>query len=750
MMSLEINKILSEAKQHHKLGNLSVAQSLYEQITSLKPHHKAAHRALQKISKSKTAVQAVPALPELIQKLEHLTTETQNGFFEQLNTLHGLNPTDPDPVNLMAKAHIKLGQTDQAKDCFLKLTKMVPENHHNFLNLGTAQKIGGDTAGAEQQFLKAVELKPGDSGSLAKLAMLYAETKQDEKFSVFIDDLVNEKCAPVQLFMDLAEALQVKSQNEYAITMLGKALFLYPDEPNILVAFGMLTDAEGNTDAAVKSYKHCLTVDKYNHIALNNLGAILNRRGELEQALSHFFQSMRAKPDFVNAIVNYGAVLLEMGRLREAEMHLSRAIELDPNSSNAHFNIAQVWARRGVIDQACEKYIENTKQFPSAYKNHNALGVLFFKQRNYPLSRQYFEKAIELNPDFTESYNNLGTLYRKVGKLDVAENYYLKSIQIKPDNNAFTLLSLLQLVKGNFVDGWKLYEDRFNNEIAKVKNFESARHPLWQGEAGRKILLWGEQGLGDIVMFSQILNQVIERSCHVYLAIDRRLISLFKQSFSSEKLTIIETTQKFKELDFECHISMGTAYAKLRPIPTELEPPSDAYLSCDEGKQASIRMALGCSSDKTLVGISWFSKNKEVGNERTVSLQTLASLFDPDRYEMVNLQYGDVRDELAELTQKTGLKVHAIGDADFMGDLNEFAHLVSICDQVVSVDNTAVHFSGALGIPTYVLLPFDPDWRWGLETEQSYLYRGHTLLRQKQPFDWSDPFARLQQIFSPR
>ena len=148
---------------------------------------------------------------------------------------------------------------------------------------------------------------------------------------------------------------------------------------------------------------------------------------------------------------------------------------------------------------------------------------------------------------------------------------------------------------------------------------------------------------------------------------------------------------------------------------------------------------------KKVVGISWHSESR--AHHKSVSLKKLAESLSNAGTEIVNLQYGDVSEQLFGLQKSTGIKIREISKIDNRNDIEGLADLIAACDEVVSVSNITVHLAGALGIDTKVLLPFNPDWRWGVKQSHSYWYRSLKLYRQEHPNDWENVFINLRKDF---
>jgi ADP-heptose:LPS heptosyltransferase len=194
-------------------------------------------------------------------------------------------------------------------------------------------------------------------------------------------------------------------------------------------------------------------------------------------------------------------------------------------------------------------------------------------------------------------------------------------------------------------------------------------------------------------------------------------------------------------------------YCPLMSLPLALKtnlhniPLSEGYLKADQEKVSKIKEELRVKNPHTkkLCGISWLSKAAKTGLFRSVHLKDFIGMLDKDDLLFVNLQYGEVEQEISQVAKDLGVKVVNLDSVNKHDDIDGLAAIIEACDLVISIDNTTVHLAGALGKETHVLLPYVPDWRWLLDRKDSPWYQSLRLHRQAAVFDWSEAFADLKQ-----
>jgi ADP-heptose:LPS heptosyltransferase len=299
------------------------------------------------------------------------------------------------------------------------------------------------------------------------------------------------------------------------------------------------------------------------------------------------------------------------------------------------------------------------------------------------------------------------------------------------------------LLFGDFVSGWSLYEWRWKTKQNLGKQLETSK-PVWQGQRDVNIFLWAEQGIGDEIMFASLIPELEERCVNLTVKCDERLVPLFERSFS-EKTNFQFEQNNITEDTYDFHIPIASLPSILRPSLDSFNQASNAYLQCDSKKADELRRMISKDNEETLIGISWSSSAAQPGSHhRNIPLSDLAKHLHAPGVKLVNLQYGDVTDEIAKLKDDHGIEVIEMPNVDNRNDIDALAALIMACDEVVSIDNATVHLAGALGAKTRILLPFNRNWQWGTSGSSSYWYGSVELYRQQYANDWKQVLEQLK------
>jgi tetratricopeptide (TPR) repeat protein len=463
---------------------------------------------------------------------------------------------------------------------------------------------------------------------------------------------------------------------------------------------GNLLRMAGRLDEAIACYRRVLEISPGYAAAYNNMGNVYSQQDKKDEALEAYRCAVAANPNFALAHYNLGASLKDRGNLEAALFHCHRAVELDPNNAEAHNSLGFLLAALNRPDQAKESY----------------------------------RRALALDPGYAQAHNNLGVTFFNEGQPLEALACYDRAVAAKPDYPAAHLnRSLATLLLGNFARGWPEYEWRW-----KVPGVPAPRagfdRPVWRGEPlnGARILLSGEQGLGDGLQFVRYAPLVAARGGRVMLQVKPPLRRLLATAPAVESVVTIDDPPP--AFDAHCPMmSLPLAFGTdLATIPADVP-----YVFADPAAAAAWRERLGPGLKVGLAWAGWSGHNRD--HRRSLSLAALQPLASVKGVRFVSLQKGPAAEQTAAAPPGMEL-VDVTAELD---DLADSAALVAALDLVISVDTSVAHLAGALAKPVWILLPYAPDFRWLLEREDSPWYPTARLIRQPIADSWVPVLARL-------
>ena len=420
---------------------------------------------------------------------------------------------------------------------------------------------------------------------------------------------------------------------------------------------------------------------------------------------------------------------MDLKRPAEALASYDKAIALKPDYAAAHNNRGN--ALRGLKrpDEALASYDKAIALKPDVAEAHNNRGNALMDLKRPVEALASYDKAIALKPDFAEAHNNRGAALKDLKRPAEALASYDKAIALKPDfAEAHWNQSLCLLLMGHFEQGLRQYEWRKKlNEPMGVRSYP---RPVWLGEeniAGKTLFIYREQGLGDTIQFCRYAKLVEARGAKIIMSVQQPLCGLLKQI--SPTIQILRPNEEPTDFDYHCPLlslplALGTT---LETIPAEQQ-----YLKSDE-ELRSVWSARLPPKTKPRIGVVWSGSTAHTNvHYRSIELQQFLAIFSPDA-EWICLQ--------KEIREKDFAMLRQLGRIAFFGDdLRDFsdtAALLDLMDLVITIDTSVAHLAGAMGKPVWILLPYNPDWRWLLDRNDSPWYPSARLFRQQQIGNWA-------------
>ncbi len=502
------------------------------------------------------------------------------------------------------------------------------------------------------------------------------------------------------------------------------------DEWDELVDAAITFHEAGQLEEAARLYDTALGIDPDNAGLLLRLGVAHRQLGRPAEALACFRQALQLIPEEPGLHFNLGNVLVDLNRLDAAETHFRQTLALAPEFADAHNNLGDLLMRRGDDAAAAAAFGDGIAAAPRHAGLHANLGNVRQRLGDAAAAVGHLATAADLAPDDPLIARNFGNALRTAGDHAAAEAVFRRLLADHPeDAEAHCLLAMTLFATGNYAEAWPAYRWRWRAASHEpARPFKAAQ---WDGvnAAGKRMLVWGEQAVGDEVMFATMIPELIAAGAELIVECEHRLTPLFRRSFPEARV-YSRTEPPAAELlsaGIDVQIAIGDLGRYLRPTITSFSR-NRPYLRAAAWA--------GKSTGRPRIGISWRSGAENAGVRRSAPLDSWRPLLDVEGYSFVNLQYGEVADDLRRLEAEHGIQVVNDPAIDPLTDLDRFAALVASLDLVISVANTTVHVSGALGVPTWTLLSARPDWRWMADGDASPWYPGMRLLRMTPGNGW--------------
>jgi Tfp pilus assembly protein PilF len=528
------------------------------------------------------------------------------------------------------------------------------------------------------------------------------------------------------------------------------------------LALAYARHAAGRFDEAADIARTVIALDPRNAQALHLVGEVALRRGDVDGALNFVGRATAAEPRFAQAHNTFGAAKKAAGKPDEAMKSYRTAIRLKPDFVEALSNLGELLMWQGRIEEATVPLRRALLINPGHVMALNNLGTALFRLERHDEAAAVLERAVSLRPDFANALTNLGNVRRAMGRADLAADAHAQALALAPDEpyhhlnygnslrelddidgataafrRAIALAPELEAAHNNlgaalllgerWSEGWSEFEWRWrlgDNPALRSRH----RLPLWQGDdlAGRRILLWGEQGIGDVVLFAAMLQDLLAAGASVSLEVDPRLIALLQRSFPAIALFAWDKVPAGAR--FDCQANIGRLGLFLRSTADSFAG-SRPYLVPDPARVAAFKARYAALGRGPQIGLSWRSTSQAY-RRKSILLEDFAPLFAafPDA-SFVSLQYGETAEDIARAEQICGARVHHDASFDNWSDLDGVAAQIAALDLVVTVSNLNAHLAGAIGIPAHVLVTQNTLWYWPHQKQTTPWYPSLRLTR---------------------
>jgi tetratricopeptide (TPR) repeat protein len=518
----------------------------------------------------------------------------------------------------------------------------------------------------------------------------------------------------------------------------------FDDDIESLIQSAVADALNGRFIEAESKLRGIIRLDHAYAPAHHNLGVALAEQGKIADAIESFQRAIQLKPRYVAAHLNLAGVLSTAGRKYDAVDNYRRVLEIEPESADGLNGLGLTMTELGRSGEGTVCIKQAIRLRPAMAEAHNNLGLALADLGRYPEAEAEYEQAIRLDPKYIEAHTNLGTAYSQQGRFQEAIASYQVALWLKPDAvSTHWNRSLAWLSQGNYEQGWPEYEWRWRRTKSSMRPFQQ---PAWDGSdlAGKTILLWSEQGLGDTLQFIRYATLIQQKGARVIAQVPPPLHLALANCPGIDMLLpegadlpAFDVQIPLMSLPFRCGTTLAT-------VPNRVP-----YLVPDQARTARWKQDLsGIPGLK--IGIAWQGNpHHQWDRHRSIPLTVFAPLAKLPGISLLSLQRGPGAEQVVEARGRFPVielerLVKAESDAAAWA---EAAAIMANLDLVLSVDTATVHLAGAMGVRTWLAVAALSDWRWMTECDDSPWYPTLRLFRQRRHGDWAEVFARIAAEF---
>ncbi len=526
-------------------------------------------------------------------------------------------------------------------------------------------------------------------------------------------EILSENSSHVNTICNIGHIYRIEREYQKALQSFKDALSLDSKNITALNALASTYEEIGNFKEAIKIYKRVIKIDNNSIKAYNSIGVLLYKQARYKEASSIFELALKISPDDTQTLCNLGASYNRAKRYQDAKDVLEKALRVDINCTGAYVNLGNVYNKLNQHIDALACHNEALRFDPKSAINHANLAITYKHLGRYYDAIYSFDKAIELDNNFVNAHFDLATTY---------------------------------LLLGEYEKGFMEYEWRFKKPqmqaLLKEHSYIFKKPKFTQNSEtkDRTLLLFSEQGFGDIIQFIRFIEPLKKRYPDIKIKLHCR----------RELKTLLEGLEYIDEVvsrdedvgEFDYHLSI-MSLAHFLNITLKTLPQKSPYIEVD-GKSRRLYL----SKDRLNIGIVWgASRSGESYDDKVFSLAWFKPLMKRDDVKLYSLQVGDDSKEIESL----GFSEADIVDLeDRLESFKDTALVINELDLVITSDTSVAHLCGALGKEVWILLQKQADWRWGRDSKTTPWYSSARLFRQQQKGDWADVFSDVMVALDKR
>jgi Flp pilus assembly protein TadD len=468
--------------------------------------------------------------------------------------------------------------------------------------------------------------------------------------------------------------------------------------------------AAGDVRGAIALYHECLTFERDNPGIYNNLGVALIKARRFDEAIDALNSALKLQPGYQRPLVNLGKALRENGRLADAMVVLREALAIQSDYVPALVNLGDALAASGDFEAA----------------------------------QRTLERAVLLAPGHVEAHMSLGIARLHGGHLAAALESLHHAVALGPEHaEAHTNLAHALFCSGDWASSWPHFEYRLRRLADRAPAAAPAHVTRWDGIGNPEGEIWliGEQGLGDQLQFARYAKLLEVSGFRCVLACDARLVKLL--AYSLPEVRVVAFGAQPANPGTTAWMPLMSMAMRHRTAPDTVPYPK-RYLAADSVRLDQWRARLTAIRGPR-VGLAWAGNPQmETGRYvgRSPPLAAFAPLFKKPAAHFISLQKGHGVEQLGGVP--FGDSILRLPDLDSGPDaFLDTAAVLECVDLLITSDTAIAHLAGGLGVPTWLCLMHDPDWRWMLQGTVSPWYDSMRLFRQPAPGDWASVYAEI-------
>ena len=545
-----------------------------------------------------------------------------------------------------------------------------------------------------------------------------------------------------QKILDLLKSNQLTKAKQFIENLLKS------EKENITYIFyyGLILANERKYRDAINFFEKALAADKSHYDSNFNIAGCYQGLLIFDKAIEYYENCSKINTNKFEPYHQIGICYKQLRKYEDSISNLKKALKISVNAKSFYI-LGNVYRENGQFEEAkrsFEKSIDINKEFT---QSKLSLANLEIDYENYERAGRMLDEIIKSN----ESETVLISAKIMIGNILKSKGDFEKAIKINQDilekdtKNVDALYNISQcyLFTKEYEKAWTYHESRYNlQSLVLLKQiYESFNKPRWDlSKPKRNVLFYGEQGIGEQIIYSQFFETVRDQFDGSTIAVNEKLIPFFKKVYPNTK--IINYKKIFEYKDYDYHLPMGSMGLYFQRFIDQNNLKREISYSSNSKIPDKIK--------KLRCGISWKSTNRIFGHKKSIELGRLKNILSSENIEFINLQYTDEINEINFIEKDLNKKIFIEHEIDCFNDIDGVASLIKSCDFVITVSNSNAHISGKLGVKTFLLLPYNDGklWYWGSNEDKDVVWYPSILpIRQESVNNWDSCLSKLYKEF---
>jgi len=467
-----------------------------------------------------------------------------------------------------------------------------------------------------------------------------------------------------------------------AIDIINNILVKHPSENNVLRDKAYIFYKMQNIEESQKICYSLLKINNKDYLTLNILGLCYFSKKNYKKAENTFLKGFKINQNSAVILNSLGRLYHELRNSKKAETIFLKALKIQPK----------------------------------AYATLNNIAGFYLEEGSYNKAIKFYNKAKDIYPNNPIILMNIAKTYLSLDNLELAEIFCIKALNIDNLNDDIKkAYSLILLKKQEYKKAWKYFDGRLGLSDFSIKNISliKVKNKLFKNNylsKNSKILVLREQGVGDEILYGTMYEDLLNSYANVKIECDQRLISIFQNSFNkihkNKFITLGTISNNENELNnFDYVLYAGSLAKFFRNNIKDFK--KNNYLFLDKNTIDQTNKKISHFVNKLNIGISWKSFKNRYAKEKSLNLEDFLHVFKTPNCNFINIQYGDVSNEISNFCSKNNIVINTIDNINLYEDLVGVASLLKNLDLFISVSNSTAHLAGSLGVKTLLIKPFN-------------------------------------------